>query len=335
MLRCLLLVISGILIYGQLSAKGVAFLDDYALAQKRSAAEGKPIFLDAYTTWCAPCKRMEAEVFSQDAIKQLLENEFIPLRLDMEREPGATLAKTYNINQYPTLLILDAKGEVHRGVGYFNVEELSAFAKTGLDSKNNFRAMQARFAAGDRDKAFLQELLAYAKTAGIPEQDTYVYAYLLSTDGWNTALGQEQLYSAVSSAKGPLFDSLVAQRESLGERFGQASVDERIARLLDDSLFGKEPVKKKEAKRLIERAYPAVADSTYLRYQMRVAREAGKAKRFGKLAIKSQDRYPSDDADELEELIYVFESRLTGWKTDVVAGWKVRQEALREEEGSW
>ncbi len=314
---------------------GVAFLTDYKQAQAESAKSGKPIFLDAYTTWCAPCKKMEQEVFTKPSIKNLLESDFIPLRLDMEKEPGISLAKQYNVEFYPTLLVLQNGKELHRGVGFMSVPTLQAFAKTSLDATTQWQTLNQRYERGDRDPELLSQLLAYAKTANIPAYESYILAYLKTNNGWTTPKGQELMLQGIQSVSTPLFDSLVAQQRSLSKRFGEQVVTDRIARLVDENLFGETPTKPGKAKKLIRRAYPLAADSTFLRYHMRRAREAGKAKKFGKYAIKWQDKYPTDDPYELEELIYVFDQKLPDWKTEKVTAWRARKEVLQAAEGSW
>lgn len=313
----------------------VAFLSDYALAKEQSAKTGKPIFLDAYTTWCAPCKRMEKEVFSSSSIKQVLESKFIPLRLDMEKEPGKSLATRYSIGLYPTLLILKDERELHRVSGFLDVRDLTAFAKTSLDPTTQWYALDQKYQKGDRSPDLLQQLLAYGRRTNIPAYESYILSYLESSNSWQTFKGQELILRGIQTVKTPLFDSLVAQQPDLSKRFGAPAVEERIARLVDEALFGENALKPRKAKALIGRAYHMQADSTYIRYQMRRAREAGKAKKFGKYAIKWQENYPTNDPYELEELIYVFESQLAGWKPTYVDTWRKRQEQLRAADGSW
>jgi thiol-disulfide isomerase/thioredoxin len=258
---------------------GVAFLTDYKQAQAESAKTGKPIFLDAYTTWCAPCKAMEKDIFTKASIKSLLETDFVPLRLDMEKEPGISIAKQFNVSLYPTLIVLQGGKELHRGVGFMGVSALQAFAKTSLDATTQWQTLNQRFENGDRDPALLNQLLSYAKKTNIPAYETYILAYLRSTNGWSTLEGQELVLQGIQTVSTPLFDSL--------------------------------------------------------RYQMRRSREAGKAKKFGKYAIESQDKYPTSDPYELEELIYVFDQKLPGWKTEKVDAWRARKEDLQAAEGSW
>ncbi len=308
------------------------FLTSLVEAQKASKSSGKPIFLDAFTTWCAPCKQMDAEVFSQPEIQEQLNRDFVPLRLDMEQPEGRSLGQRFKIAGYPTLLVFDAKGELHRATGFLAAAELTAFAKTSLNSADNYRHWRNQYLKGARDTALLDDLAAYAKTAVLPEGAQYQYDLLKLSGDWSSEAASLALLEAPQDLSTPLFDSLVARRAQVGQVFGAPLVDERIARLVDDALFGALATKPKAARRLIARAYPGKVDSTYLRYQMRRAREAGEAKAFGKYAIESQARFPSHSADELAELIYVFEERLPGWKVAQVEFWRKREKELRAAE---
>ena len=302
-----------------------------AKAEAESQRTGKPIFLDAFTTWCAPCLRMDAEVFSQAKVRDLLLRDFVPLRLDMEQADGLRLRDRFGIGVYPTLLVFDAKGEIHRSTGFMNVKELTAFAKTCTTEADTYRTWRKRYDDGARDTLLLGRLAAYAKTAALADGATYIYAYLQALDDWDSEQASLLMLEGATDLSTPLYDSLVARQAQVAGVYGAPVVDERIARLLDEHLFGSLPAKPRAARRAIARTYPNAVDSTFLRYRMRRAREAGKAKRFGRNAIRLQRKFPLQNADELAELIYVFDERLPDWKTKEVSTWKADEARLREE----
>ena len=75
--------------------------------------------MDAYTTWCGPCKRMAAEVFTEPEVGRFYNENFINVKIDMEKGEGIELARQYDVYAYPTLLFINGEGElVHRGLGY-------------------------------------------------------------------------------------------------------------------------------------------------------------------------------------------------------------------------
>ncbi len=138
-------------------------------ASVKAKAENKLIFLDCYTTWCGPCKKMARDVFPQEKVGAFMNPKYINLQIDMEGEYGAPLAKKLQITAYPTFVIFNADAqEIGRFLGSSdadgfikNVEEKS---KDNSSSEN-----QKRFENGDRDPqfllAYLQSLNASYKSA--------------------------------------------------------------------------------------------------------------------------------------------------------------------------
>jgi len=85
---------------------------------QESIKENKPIFVDAYTVWCGPCRWMNANVFPVKEVGDFFNENYISYKFDMEKGEGPLFAKKYQINAYPTLLFLDSEGKVkHRLVG--------------------------------------------------------------------------------------------------------------------------------------------------------------------------------------------------------------------------
>jgi len=76
-----------------------------------AAHDGKPLIVEFYTTWCAPCKLFDARVLPDPKVQAELANvRFI--RYDAERGSGIAAAETFRISSYPTFLAVDEKGEV-------------------------------------------------------------------------------------------------------------------------------------------------------------------------------------------------------------------------------
>src|SRR5688572_16801831 len=63
-----------------------------------SAVKGnKLVFVDLYTDWCVPCKRMEQEVFSIRGVAEVFNNRFINYKVNAEKGEGIALAKKYGV----------------------------------------------------------------------------------------------------------------------------------------------------------------------------------------------------------------------------------------------
>lgn len=90
----------------------------------------KNIFVDAYATWCAPCKQLQKTTFMDAKAAAYFNKNFINIRIDVEKGEGIDLAKIWQIEGLPTLLILNEKGEVIADhTGYVDGAGLLEFAK--------------------------------------------------------------------------------------------------------------------------------------------------------------------------------------------------------------
>ncbi len=103
-----------------------------AQAKKKAIETGKIIFIDCYTDWCGPCKRMAATAFKDDRVAKLYNSSFINLKIEMEKDAdGPEMARLYQIKAYPTLLMIDGKGNlVKRAIGMQSADQLIALAKS-------------------------------------------------------------------------------------------------------------------------------------------------------------------------------------------------------------
>jgi thiol:disulfide interchange protein len=109
------------------------FTGSWEEALALAEAEGKLIFMDAYAKWCGPCKIMSRNVFTDAKAGDFFNENFINVKMDMERGEGPALAKKYRVRAYPTLFFIDHTGKVvNAELGYHKVSELIRLGKTVL-----------------------------------------------------------------------------------------------------------------------------------------------------------------------------------------------------------
>lgn len=98
---------------------------------KKAKAENKIIFLDAYASWCGPCKVLQKKVFTQKAVGDLYNARFINVKMDMEKGEGPSLSQLYPLEAYPTMLYIDSEGRVLKKIiGLHTPEDLIAIGKS-------------------------------------------------------------------------------------------------------------------------------------------------------------------------------------------------------------
>lgn len=119
------------------NTKSIVFIENaFSSALKKAKAENKYIFVDAYTTWCSPCKRLKNTTFKNTQTADFFNKNFVNVSVDMEKGEGTDLAEKWGVQEYPTLLILDDTGTILvRSIGYLDAKQLTAFGKKGLAIK--------------------------------------------------------------------------------------------------------------------------------------------------------------------------------------------------------
>ena len=100
----------------------------------------KLIFLDAYASWCGPCKWVAKNVFTNSEIADYYNKTFINVTIDMEKDEGLKLAKKFQVESYPTFLIINSKEEViSRLIGVdYNKEFFNTFLQFGKNAQEKW-----------------------------------------------------------------------------------------------------------------------------------------------------------------------------------------------------
>ncbi len=75
----------------------------------RATREHKPVFLDFWTIWCAPCAMLDRDVFPQPAVQAALAD-YVVQHYDADVGEGARLAELFHVAHYPTMMVLSPDG---------------------------------------------------------------------------------------------------------------------------------------------------------------------------------------------------------------------------------
>jgi thiol:disulfide interchange protein len=103
-------------------------------ALKQAARQNKYIFVDAYASWCGPCKMLKATTFKNNKVADFYNDNFVNVAIDMEKGQGPALAAQWGLQAYPTMIIFTSKGKPVSGtVGYIRANDLIKFGKQALN----------------------------------------------------------------------------------------------------------------------------------------------------------------------------------------------------------
>lgn len=146
-------------------AQGVKFHDlAFDQAAERAAAENKLVFVDFFTTWCAPCKEMDATTFQDSEVAAWLARHTVALKVDAEaNETNEALAERFGVRSFPNYVFIAPDGKLmDRITGKRSPEEFIDAGESVLRGENTLDRARSALAAGDPDDPMLRSRLADA-----------------------------------------------------------------------------------------------------------------------------------------------------------------------------
>ncbi|MBR1464270.1 MAG: thioredoxin family protein [Prevotella sp.] len=149
-------------VMAQTAEEGIHFVDaPIATVLQMARQQGKLVFVDCYTSWCGPCKKMTQEVFPQKVVGDYFNKVFVSTKIDMEKGEGPQLGKQWDVNAYPTLLVLNPDGSVKfRTVGSMTPQ---AFVDDMKNRVENYKdpAFVVSYGEGNRSPEVVQQYIKW------------------------------------------------------------------------------------------------------------------------------------------------------------------------------
>ncbi len=157
---------------GSLLAGGEGWTHDFAAAKATASKDKKDLLMDfTGSDWCGWCIRLNEEVFSKDAFKNVVPNDFVLVELDYPKDEtkvtpeikaqNEKLSEQFAVQGFPTIILADAAGRPYAKTGYQEggPEKYVAHLATLRETKTARDAAFAKAAAAEGlDKAkFLHE----------------------------------------------------------------------------------------------------------------------------------------------------------------------------------
>lgn len=112
----------------QLGAADSSWLTDMPKALEKAKADKKMVMIDfTGSDWCGWCIKLDKEVFSTPEFKEYAAKNLVLVEIDFPRKKAQSdalkqqnrkLQKQYNIEGYPTIVVLNSNGKEVGRLGY-------------------------------------------------------------------------------------------------------------------------------------------------------------------------------------------------------------------------
>lgn len=288
--------------FGSSYAQGIAFFQGtWEQALEKARVEEKPIFVDAYTTWCGPCKMMSQRVFPEPRVGALYNANFVAVKIDMEQPEGIRFQETYPVSAFPTLLYIDGNGKLlKRVVGAQQVDAMLQLGKNVLESYSQSSELAAAYERGERDPELIYKYIRSLNRAG-KSSLRVANDYLRGQTALGSTANLKIIFEAATDADSRIFDLLLQYRTALNSAFSPQKVDMRIyeacmrTAMKAQELNSAELLEETTAK--MKQALPARAKAFTYRMEMEQAGRQNDEKAYVKalgLYVKSATSEPAD-----------------------------------------
>lgn len=219
----------------------------YDEAIEAAKSEGKLVFIDFYTQWCGPCKRMAKEVFPTQQVGDYMNANFVSIKIDAEAGEGPALADKFGVKAYPTFVVVAPDGNVTGSfAGYKDGGEFISKVETCRNPDLTPERVTARYEAGERTPEVVN-----------------AYAVNLADSNRNYLEGRQQATAVVDEYYASLTDEqrLMPANHFMYEAFTNSYSNPRVQFMIDNR--GRFDASKRES---IEKIIERLHNSEALRY---------------------------------------------------------------------
>ncbi|MEZ4909476.1 MAG: thioredoxin family protein [Saprospiraceae bacterium] len=244
-------------------SEGIKFYESisYSDALALATTQGKLLFVDTYTKWCVPCKKMEP-IFLDKEVGNFFNSHFINVRIDMETSAYANEYKeALEVIFLPTLAMLRADGflrfKIDKGI---DKQELMDYGYRALDGGDYTISLSTKVESSPIDSPetiilsntqdnghikyvmgqsydklppeLLKSLAYQCLVIGNGKQAEVAKAYLSKQTDWSTKDNLRFILDFVSDTRSKEFAYLIANKQAFYDAFGVHQVERTIQILI-------------------------------------------------------------------------------------------------------
>ncbi len=216
---CFLFTIRGLFLLAQ---DGIQFdHGEWAAIVAKAKITQKPIFIDVYTSWCGPCKKMAKDIFPLKEVGEKFNASFINYKIDAEKGEGIEIAKKYKVNSYPTYLFVTGDEVlVYRSLGSMPADKFIAEATIAIAESKDPKPIaewEDEYEEKKTDSAFLIKYLQKRKKLKLNSADVLdQYFNIMGKQGvLQSDLMKDLIQFTNLNTDGPFYRFLMENKDSV------------------------------------------------------------------------------------------------------------------------
>jgi thiol-disulfide isomerase/thioredoxin len=291
-----------------LQARGIDFFHGtWTEALEKAKTEEKIIFVDAFASWCGPCKKMASQTFPDAKAGEYYNANFVNLKIDMEKPENTEFAEKYPVSSYPTLFFIDATGKVVlKEIGAKNVEQLIQSGQKALGKSDKSVDYEKKYNEGNRDPQLIFDYVRALNASGKPSLKI-TNEYLNTQKDLTTAFNLKFILEGAIDADSRVFDLLLKYQKDITGLVGEGPVTARIEKACRNTLKKAVEFKNEtllaETKAKMKSALPQQAETFAYKADMEYYVATKDVKKYLKSAQAWQKAEIKGNAAQLHDLV--------------------------------
>ena len=286
----------------------------------KAKAEKKLVFLDAFASWCGPCKMMEKNIFTLPSVSEYYNANFINARFDMEKGEGQEIAMKYGVRSYPTFLFLNGDGEVvMKNYGYMGEKDFLTIAQETNQPKYRNSSNKELFEKGENNPEFLLNMMSLYAQSDYELAKKASERYFKEKN--NQPLTKDELGMLlyfIKSPSDPNYQIFVAKKQEITtlmseDIYNQFDTNIKITKILENTLDQKTGTINDDE--FFKNAIPLVgkteAEIALNRMKVIIYPNSGKFAEYEKAALSYYQNAENFETEELLKAAWIFSEHIT------------------------
>lgn len=257
---------------------------DWNTVLAKAKKENKIIFVEGYASWCAPCKWMAANVFSDPTVGSFYNRHFINVKFDIESVEAADFVSKYGSLGVPTLYYIDGDGQLlHQIRGAAKSAKFIEIGKDALNPNKQLETLKRKYESGNYTDRDLKNYMDALVKTGKENNDDVLEKYLKGKNLDNTDIMRTIFMNTAPTLDSKYFSEIVSKQKKYISLFGKSTVLSKLqsAAINDGESSGIDPtnqnaLQKHFAQYFNDKDLQFMVDKTYLENLMYSDDEANK-----------------------------------------------------------